>query len=379
MVASSPKVLVNGSVLGDAAGGGARVFVENLLRELPRAWPDAEIRAVVPASAHVPDVTGVVTTRIRSFGPAAARVLVDLGHLPQLSERYQADVLISPHEVIPTRLRTAVVVIAQNLMYHCSNVAPLPTGPAAARLRSRLQFAFYRRQMPRAYRRAEIVVAVSAHTADVLARRADLDLARTRVVPCGSDRLPRYPRDERRGRRQLLIVGSVAHYKRLDVAVRALAELRAAAEDYELVLAGDLWPGYGAVVSSVAGETGVRDLVRFLGAVPDAELARLFATCHAVVSLSSCESFGLPVVEAMRAGAPVVVADEPWSAETSGDAAIRVQCEPGAIAAAIASLSDAEERERRSAAGVAEASRFTWLQTASGIAAAAQEAIKGRP
>jgi glycosyltransferase involved in cell wall biosynthesis len=292
--------------------------------------------------------------------------------MPAVEGQLAPDVVISPNESIPSRIRAPVVVIAQNLFFHCPEIGPITTGPRRARVRSRLQFAFYRRQMPRAYARADVVVAVSHHAAAELERHARLDPTRVRIVPYGADRLALRPRVEAPGARRLLVVGAVAHYKRLDVAVAALAELRRGGEDFELVMAGEEWPGYGDVLDRAARTTGVGAHVTRLGAVSAEQLADLFADSFALVSLSACESFGIPVVEAMRASVPVVVADEPWSAETVGDAAVRVVgTDALSVADGVRSLINDAERERRAEAGRRTAARYTWSGNAAGIAAAA--------
>jgi glycosyltransferase involved in cell wall biosynthesis len=119
----------------------------------------------------------------------------------------------------------------------------------------------------------------------------------------------------------------------------------------------------------MASRLGITDRVSQIPSASPESLARLYANAHACLALSACESFGLPLLEAMRAGLPAIVADEPWSREMAGDAAIRVDAtEPAAIANAVRALSDRREWERRSLWGRQVAGRFTWAQTASALA-----------
>jgi glycosyltransferase involved in cell wall biosynthesis len=224
--------------------------------------------------------------------------------------------------------------------------------------------------MPRAYRRAGIVVCVSEGARELLARRAGLEHARTRVVPCGADRLAVLARED--DRQLLIAVGAVAHYKRLDVAIRALAQLPAA---YSLRLVGEEWPGAWEPLRRLAVTLGVADRVERASVATDVELASLYASARALLAPSACESFGVPVAEAMHAGLPVVAADEPWSRELAKDAAALVPCESGAFAAAVLALENAGERRRRSDAGRERALPLTWRRTAQGLAAAAREAL----
>jgi glycosyltransferase involved in cell wall biosynthesis len=180
-------------------------------------------------------------------------------------------------------------------------------------------------------------------------------------------------RQPRTAPHRLLIVGAVAHYKRIEVAVRALARLQRNGGDYELVLAGEEWPGHGDVIDQAARVAGVGRNLRRLGGVSAERLPELFAGAHATLSLSSCESFGIPVVEAMRAGLPAVVADEPWSEELVGAAAVRVDgSSPASVAAGIRALESEDEWQRRAEAGRRVAARYTWAATAAGIVAVAR-------
>jgi glycosyltransferase involved in cell wall biosynthesis len=352
-------VLINALAL-HSAHDAARVFLENLIRRLPGAWPEADVTVVLPQGTPLPEgVSGVTTETIRS-----TRL-----RLPGVIRRIRPDVVINPNESVPPRLDAALVVVSQNLLFHCPAVGPLDSGPWRARLRSRLQFAFYRHQMPKAYKRADAVVPVSDHAARELAQHAGLEPSRVRVVHYGADRLSLKPRRPEAGPRRLLIVGAIAHYKRLTRAVEALSVLRTRGGDYELHLAGEAWPGYEEVLRSAASRADVANQVRFLGPLGSDELADAFAGCHVGLALSECESFGIPVVEGMRAGLPHVVADEPWSAETVGDAAVRVDAsQPEAIAAGVQQLEDPDEWTRRSEEARRAVQRYTWEANAIGIA-----------
>jgi alpha-1,3-rhamnosyl/mannosyltransferase len=99
--------------------------------------------------------------------------------------------------------------------------------------------------------------------------------------------------------------------------------------------------------------------IRRLGYVSDEELARLYRGAEVVAYPSRFEGFGIPVVEAMACGVPVVASSHPSLDEASGDAAVRADPDdPAAIAAAIERAQ--AERERLVAAGLEHASGFSW-------------------
>jgi glycosyltransferase involved in cell wall biosynthesis len=113
-----------------------------------------------------------------------------------------------------------------------------------------------------------------------------------------------------------------------------------------------------------AAERGL-DGLRLLGHVPDALLPGLYAGAEAFALPSRYEGFGLPVLEAMACGTPVVAADVAALPETCGGAARLVRPDAEAVRdGLVALLGDRAERERLRAAGLARAAGFSWDATA---------------
>ncbi len=128
-------------------------------------------------------------------------------------------------------------------------------------------------------------------------------------------------------------------------------------------------------------DLGVLDDVRFPGWIPKADLEGLYAAAACTIYPTLYEGFGLPVLEAMARGAPVVCSDIPVLREVAGDAARYVDPhDPAAITAGIrAVLEDPAEAERLRAAGPERAAQFTWAATARGVATTYERALGRGP
>jgi glycosyltransferase involved in cell wall biosynthesis len=163
----------------------------------------------------------------------------------------------------------------------------------------------------------------------------------------------------------VLAAGTLEPRKNLERLLEAWAGLPAAVRDaHELVLVGPA--GWEAEAILARARDGG---VRVTGFVPDAELAALYGGCAAFCYPSLYEGFGLPVLEAMLAGAPVITSNVSSLPEVAGDAALLV--DPLSVrdirAALQRLLGDPAERDRLRAAGRARAASFSWDATATGL------------
>lgn len=151
----------------------------------------------------------------------------------------------------------------------------------------------------------------------------------------------------------------------------ALLDVMAALpKEVHLVLTGGEGPAHEAVLAAVSN-LDLAGRVQHLGRVDQSRLAELYAGSLAVVMPSEYEGFGMPVIEAEAAGAPVIASDHPGLDEACGDAALRVA--PSDVAGWVAAVqsirSDRQRRARLVAAGRRVAATFDWTDSARALVA----------
>lgn len=230
----------------------------------------------------------------------------------------------------------------------------------------------------RALRRGAWVHAPSHATADEVVATFDAEPERVVVVPLGVTRPPAdAPGDAHEGRRlanaerYFLALGTVEPRKGLPTLVAAFDEVVATHGDVRLVIAGpDGW-GSTALEAALARHRGAAGRTVRLGWLDEGDRAHLLRGATALAYPSIYEGFGLPPLEAMAEGVPVLSTTAGSLPEVLGDGALLVAPEdPVALAAAMtAVLDDEDERARLVAAGHERAERWTWDATAEGLAA----------
>ncbi len=210
-------------------------------------------------------------------------------------------------------------------------------------------YAMHTRKYENAAATCDVVFAISEYTARDVVETLGMPQERVHVAyPAVKDDFRPDGHAADLGARYILTVATLEPRKNLQTLVDAHALL-----DGELLLAVVGGAGWGEQ-PELAGP-----LVRPLGFVSDAELAGLYRGAAVAVYPSRFEGFGIPVLEAMASGCPVVVSSHPSLDEASGSAAVRADPDdPAALAAAIEqALGD---RERLVPAGLEHARRFTW-------------------
>jgi glycosyltransferase involved in cell wall biosynthesis len=164
----------------------------------------------------------------------------------------------------------------------------------------------------------------------------------------------------------LFFVGTIEPRKNLSMLLSAFEEIfRTTNLRPQLVIAGKLgWKADNLL--SQLDRSGARDRVLLTGYLPDAELGALYSSCHLFIYPSVYEGFGLPPLEAMACGAPVLASPVPSLTEGNEIAAHIVPAEDShALAKAIVELfSDVQARQKLSAAGLKYVTNFSWERTA---------------
>jgi glycosyltransferase involved in cell wall biosynthesis len=217
------------------------------------------------------------------------------------------------------------------------------------------------------------VIAVSDFTRREIASRFPDAADRVVTIPHGADDDLSQPpgREEARARLGLrgplvLTVGTVFGRRRLPVLLRAVKRLRARFPRLRLDVVGDVRAHPPFDGPELARRLGLQDCVTFSGFVDEAGLADRYGAADAAVFLSAYEGFGLPALEAMARGVPVVVSDRPALNEIFGEAALVAPLEDEqAIAEAVARLLvDEPLRVKLLHSGRNVAARHSWTVTA---------------
>ncbi len=243
-------------------------------------------------------------------------------------------------------------------------------------------------------RRAAQVIAVGPQTAADLGHFWGVDAARLHTIPNGVDRRFRpvdaaydaaygaaFRQAKKLPTRFWLYVGTLEPRKNLPLLLEAYARVRQAVggDPIHLVLAGGRGWNDEAIFARVA-ELGLREWVHFPGFVPDGELPDWYRAAEAFVYPSRFEGFGLPVLEAMACGTPVLCSHAPGVREVAGRAAL--QAPPDDVEAWVAGLAllanQPALREALRQAGLERARTYTWRAAAERTLAVYERAVGSR-
>jgi glycosyltransferase involved in cell wall biosynthesis len=226
-------------------------------------------------------------------------------------------------------------------------------------------------QARRAAERSDLIIAVSEFTAGQVERLLGVERARIRVIPHGCGRQHAAPTVERE--RLILFVGAIQKRKNVTRLVEAFERVAAG---WRLVLAGSLGYGGEAVLERIE-RSPKRANIETPGYVSEPELERLYARASIFAFPSLDEGFGMPVLEAMARGVPVLTSNGSALKEVSGDAALLVDpTDTDSIAEGLIKLTQDEMlRKKLTERGLQHSANFTWRGAAEQTVAAYRELI----
>ncbi|MDQ2648016.1 MAG: glycosyltransferase family 4 protein [Actinomycetota bacterium] len=344
------SVLIDARELsGESSASGVGTVIRGLLEGLARR-DDIDVRAIATPDLRLPE--GIAPVPVRRFATSGGRRAV-VEHevlLPFDLRRDDADVFHNPLFHPPWRVDRPWV----QTLY---DVIPLVfDDPNLDVLRKR-----WRRFAPR-YRKADVVAAISRHAADEGRRLLDLDPKRLEVIPLAVDSRyrpgPGLADDD--GPPYLLLVSEYSRRKGFADAFRVVAALADAGYPHHLRVAGRVPPQVAGELDALVMAADRPDRIQVLGFVPD--LVGLYQGAAAVLVPSRYEGFGLPALEGMASGVPVVAYDNSSLPEVVGEGGLLVaDGDTDALLAATRRVLDeaslAEELRER---GPARAATFTW-------------------
>jgi glycosyltransferase involved in cell wall biosynthesis len=317
-------ILIDADVLGRNRTG-EETYVLNLLRQLPFVAPDLSFAAVTRHTELVPE--GVEAIEL----PARFQETRMAVALPRLLRRMRPELSHFQH-ALPLGLRGPSVVTIHDLHFEHD--------PSVMGLLDRVTF---KTVVPRAVRKADHVLAVSERTKRDIVDLYGVSPDKVTVTPHGVD--PAFAPGDGTNDGYLLFVGAVQARKdplaALDAADAAGVPLVVVGPEKEPELARRL-RARGADVR---------------GWVEKPELAQLYRRAGALILPSRYEGFGVPVLEAMASGTPVVLSDDEALREVAGEAGVYGEL-ADAVRRALA------ERERYARAGLERAAQFTWEESA---------------
>jgi glycosyltransferase involved in cell wall biosynthesis len=348
---------------------GIGTYLRNLLRHLPSI--DSENEFHVICYRQDAELLRSLSPELHlSFVSARNYSLSEHWSIPWKLKRLRADLFHAPHYVLPFLTPCpSVVTIHDVIQLLFPQYLP-----------SRFAVHYARYMIGRALDRAKLVMTVSQASKRDLLGFFEVAEESILVIPNGIDpamlrdlavdEVDRIKRRFQLTGRTALFVGNIKPHKNVERLITAFSKVRkdSGFSDLTLVIVGDEISKYPSLRRAVERHR-LRPYVRFFGFVPEATLVSLYRAADVFVFPSLYEGFGLPPLEAMANGTPVVTSKISSLPEVVGDAAVTVDpYNVDEIAAAIKStLADQELRARLIERGLKRADRFSWKTAASEV------------
>jgi glycosyltransferase involved in cell wall biosynthesis len=357
---------------------GIGTYLRNLIRHLPNLDTDNEYHLLCYRRDE--ELLRSLSTSFElAFVKAQNYSLSEHITIPLRLRKIRANLYHAPHYVLPYNTPCRSVVTIHDVI-HLLFPQYLP---------SRFAVHYAKHMIGRALDKAELVMTVSKASKRDLLGFFDVPETKIRVIPNGIDpamtlaldptELDRIKQRFQLHGRTALFVGNIKPHKNVERVIRAFAKLREDPQfsDLTLIVVGDEISKYPSLRRTVE-RNHVRANVRFFGFVPERTLVGLYRAADVFVFPSLYEGFGLPPLEAMANGTPVVTSKISSLPEVVGDAALTVDpYNVDEIAEAMKSvLVDEALRNRLTELGRAQAKRFVWQDAVSQIHATYLEALR---
>ena len=380
MTKANPHIAIDGMLINRCVSG-----VEHAIYNLAAALADCgacSYDLYMPRYSLQPDIKGPLfqTQRCGPKHPSRMlRILWEQIRLPRLIRQRHADLLHAPGYVAPFHAGVPTVITVYDLIalrwpQYCKRSNVLN----------------YRLQLPLSIRRATGIIVPSEATRQDLIDRFPAAAPKTRVIPLAitddfhvidqTDVLDGVRTRYGLPRQFILFVGQLEPKKNVPALIHAFARLRSTTTlPHKLVLAGGQGWEFDAIEKAVA-LSGVDEDIIFTGFVPEEDLPALFNQADLFVFPSLCEGFGIPPLEAMACGIPVVTSNCTSLPEVVGDAAVLIDnpqdtCELTHAMEQL--LTDPTLREDMKAKGLERATLFSWTSTARSVEAFYRDMLRG--
>ncbi len=228
----------------------------------------------------------------------------------------------------------------------------------------------YHYNLPRLLKYSQAVICDSENTKKDVGEIYDLSDKPTYVIHAGLSQKKFHPQvsgiiEEKYGfRNYLLYVGDLRPYKNLERSIEAFSLLRL--KDFKFIIIGKKDERFYPALQKKVDALFLRDKVIFMGYISDEDLPSFYSESTALVFPSLYEGFGLPLLEAMACGCPVITSNLSSLPEVSGDSALYVDAYSSkSIAAGISSMvTNPQQRDFFKKKGFKRAKRFSWEKTA---------------
>ena len=328
---------------------GTTTYALNLLPHLQKLEP------ILLTSQSFPDYKCYPTppnlTSEQGLKGHLRRLLWTQFQLPKIYQNLKSQLLFSPIPEAPLYTNCRFIVTAFDMipLRFPNRLSPLTT--------------YHKYYTPEVFKQAEHIICISESTANDIIQFYQIPSHKITPILLAGDNshfqflnLPT--------RNYFLYVGRQDPYKNLQRLITAFSALPHR-NDYELWLAGPYDKRYSPLLEIQTQELGISHLVKFLNYVSYDELPIIINQAIALVFPSLWEGFGLPVLEAMACGTPVITSNVSSLPEVAGDAAILINpYNPGEITAAMTTIiNDSETRKQLSEKGLKRANQFSWEKT----------------